>query len=187
MPTIDISSETLELLKRLAVPFVDTTPESVIARLATDALEAEEAPRVGSGRVRPPDLVEVDPHFAGNLAFTRVRRARFGAQEVEPPKWNQLLRVAHLQARKVLGSVQALADATSARVRAGAYSGEGFRPVPGGDFSLQGLDSNLAWASSLRLAKKLNRPIEVEFEWLDKEAAAHPGKRGHLIWEPESG
>jgi hypothetical protein len=68
----------------------------------------------------------------------------------------------------------------------GSYSNEGFKYVPTGNFSIQGLDSNLAWASSVRLARKLGVPVEVEFEWYNKEGAAHPGKRGHILWQPEA-
>jgi len=184
VPTIEITQATFAKLQALGVAFVDT-PETVIARLADAALEVVGKKRQQPAVVSPdPNVIEVDPLFTGNLAHTRVRRARFGDQEVEPPKWNNLLRTAHIEAIKSLGSFVALKEASSARLKEGRYEGEGFKPVPGANFSIQGLDSNLSWSSSLRLAKLLKVPIEIEFEWYSKEGAAHPGKRGHMRWDP---
>lgn len=45
-------------------------------------------------------------------------------------------------------------------------------------------DANQSWQHTLRLAKKLSLPVQVRFEWHDKEAAAHPGKRARVAWEP---
>jgi hypothetical protein len=185
LPTIEITPATYEKLQRLGVAFVDT-PESVIARLVDAALEKKSAvSRESIAGPLDPSVIDLDPFFTGNLAHTRVRRASFGAREIDPPKWNNLLRTAHVEARKQLGSFDALKEATSARIRQGPYDREGFKFVPGSDFSIQGLDSNMAWSSSLRLAKKLNVPIEIEFEWYNKEGAAHPGKRGRMVWNPD--
>jgi hypothetical protein len=187
VPTIEITPATFQKLQQLGVAFVDT-PETVIARLADAALEARHSSAiVPKHRSTPGDWIELDPLFTGNLAHTRVRRARFGDQEIDPPKWNNLLRVAHTEALKRLGSFPALKEASSARLKEGKYEREGFKYVSGADFSIQGLDSNLSWSSSLRLAKKLNVPVEIEFEWFEKEGAAHPGKRGHMLWEPNNG
>lgn len=184
MPTIEITPATYEKLQELGVAFVDT-PETVIARLADAALAARaKAPVAPVVPAKQSDLIELDPLFTGNLAHTRVRQARFSDREIEPPKWNNLLRVAHVEALKQLGSFAALNQVSSARLKDGRYEGEGFKYVPGSDFSIQGLDSNLSWSSSLRLAKHLNVPIEIEFEWYDKEGAAHPGKRGYMRWDP---
>lgn len=185
MPTIEITPATYQKLQDLGVAFVDT-PETVIARLADAALQARAAQSTGLPRPSAdPDLIELDPFFTGNLAHTRVRRATFDEKEIDPPQWNNLLRFAHAEALKQLGSFAALKQASSARLREGRYESEGFKYMAGADLSIQGLDSNLAWASSLRLAKKLDVPIEVEFEWHSKDAAAHPGKRGHIRWEPK--
>ena len=184
MPQIDISAATFAKLQQLGVAFVDT-PETVIARLADAALESRQSTQGIQQGVTEQDWIEIDPFFTGNLAHTRVRRASFNGQEIDPPKWNNLLRVAHVEGYKKLGSFAALKEATSARIREGKYELQGFKYVPESKFSIQGLDSNLAWASSLRLAKKLDVPIEIEFEWYLKEGAAYPGKRGHMRWQPD--
>src|SRR5215212_6998551 len=184
MPTIEITPATYQKLQELGIAFVDT-PETVIARLADAALAVRtKQTSEPSAATTASDLIELDPFFTGNLAHTRVRRASFAEIEIEPAKWNNLLRFAHVEALKRLGSFALLKAASSARLREGRYELEGFKYVPGADISIQGLDSNLAWSSSLRLAKKLSVPVEVEFDWYAKDGAAHPGKRGHMRWEP---
>jgi hypothetical protein len=185
MPKIELSDTTYAKLQRLGTAFVDT-PETVIARLADAALRAQSQQNNPSSAqaLSSTDIIELDPFFTGNLAHTRVRRATFADKEIEPARWNNLLRIAHLEALPKFGSIEALKEASSARLRKGKYELEGYKYVPSGGFSIQGVDSNQSWANSLRLAKKLNVPIEIEFEWYPKEEAAHPGKRGHMRWEP---
>lgn len=182
MPTIEISAETFEKLKALAEPLVDTA-ESVIARLVETALANQTAG--SNGAVLGAD-VELDPDAPANLAFTRVYRARLAGEEIPKPNWNRVLRQAHIVAFKKLGSLDALRRASGAHIRPGRYEKEGFSHLPEVDFSLQGLDSNLAWENSLRVAKYLGMPIEVEFEWYNKDGAAHPGKSGRIGWEPNN-
>ncbi|HEY0018008.1 MAG TPA: hypothetical protein VGC13_16960 [Longimicrobium sp.] len=187
MPQVEISDATYVKLQQLGVAFVDT-PETVIARLADAALASQRAGGNGAP-VRDPVFsgIELDVFSPGNLAFTRVRRASFAGREIDRPRWNKLLRVAHIEAFRKLGSFSALSESSNARLRQGSYVNEGFSYLPEVDFSIQGLDSNLSWDSSLRLARKLSVPVEVEFEWLHKEGAAHPGKKGRLAWAPASG
>jgi hypothetical protein len=186
MPQVEISDATYAKLQQLGVAFVDT-PETVIARLADDALAGHRAR--GIGAVHDPVFsgIELDAFSPGNLAFTRVRSASFAGREIDRPRWNKLLRVAHIEAYRKLGSFSELSEVSNARLRRGSYVKDGFSYLPEVDFSIQGLDSNLSWDSSLRLARKLGVPVEVEFEWLHKEGAAHPGKRGRLAWAPPSG
>jgi len=185
MPTIEITTPTYEKLQKLGVAFVDT-PETVIARLADAALaQGGAGPSQLTPGLVPSGWIELEP-VTGNLAHTRVRFAKFGDKEIDPPQWNNLLRVAHVEARKQLGSFSAVQQASSARLYDGKLEQRGFKYVPEAGLSIQGLDANLSWASSLRLARKLEVPIEVGFEWYEKEGAAYPGKRGHMRWVPDS-
>jgi hypothetical protein len=184
MPMVELTALTFGKLQKLAIPFVDT-PETVIARLAERALSSPDSvfvPPLGHTTER----IELDPAFTGNLAFTRVRRARLGTTQISKPNWNKLLRVTHVAGLQELGSFKALSDKTTARIREGKYEIEGYSHVPEGGFSIQGLDSNLAWDSTLRLAKKLGLAVEVEFEWYDRPEAANPGKIGHILWSRDS-
>lgn len=179
---IRISDETFALLGRLARPFVETTPESVIHRLAAEALSGASVDRPNVEYDE--ELVEMDPHVPENLAHTRVLIARLGRDEIDRPNWNKLLRETHALAMERLGSLTAVRRVSSANMKEGRHEQEGYSYLPDSNISIQGLDSNLAWQNCLRIAKKLNLPIEVEFSWYDKEGAAHPGERGRIRWSP---
>jgi hypothetical protein len=60
----------------------------------------------------------------------------------------------------------------------------GYQPVAGTSVSVQGRDSNDAWADALRLARELGVPIQVRFRWQNKEGAANPGREGSMDWAP---
>jgi hypothetical protein len=181
---IRISDETFELLGRLARPFVETTPESVIHRLATEALTGAPVEHSTGRYEYEEDIVELDPHIPENLAHTRILMARLGRDEIDRPNWNKLLRETHALAMERLGSLTAVRRVSSANMKEGRYEQEGYSYLPDSNISIQGLDSNLAWQNCLRIAKKLELPIEVEFSWHDKEGAAHPGERGRIRWSP---
>jgi hypothetical protein len=184
-PVIRISESTYELLQRLARPFVDT-PDSVIQRLAEKELQGGEGVQSSNGRPRATraDEIQLDPESPGNLAHTRVRYARLGDHVIQNPNWAKLFRLAHAEALEELGSVASLRQVSRAHIREGRYESEGFSYLAGSDISVQGQDSNLSWQNSLRLAQATGLPVEVEFEWYNKEGAAHPGKAGRIQWEP---
>jgi hypothetical protein len=184
-PVIRISDETFEKLQSLAKPFVDT-PDSVISRLVEAAVTSAPAQHANGTPSRPDDGVLLDPESPDDLTHTRLRRAEFAGRLVEPPNWNNLLRTAHAVALEELGSIAALRQASGANVRDGRYENEGFTYVADARISVQGADANKSWQHSMRLARKLGVPIEVQFEWQSKDTAAHPGKRGKIKWSPRS-
>jgi hypothetical protein len=51
---------------------------------------------------------------------------------------------------------------------------------------VQGVDAHDAWRIAYGLARKLSLPVEVIFEWRDKEGAAHPGEIGTIGWTPQA-
>jgi hypothetical protein len=184
MPTIEVTQSTFEKLKALAEPLVDTA-ETVVARLVDTA----KLQREGNGEERfpgltPPGVHQLNPDKPGNLAFTRVTGAKLGARAMHRPNWNRILRETHLMAIGSLGSIDAVRKISGAHLRADRYEGEGFTYVSEGDFSIQGVDSNLAWENSLRIAKHLRIPLEIDLRWYERDGAAHPGERGNLRWHP---
>jgi hypothetical protein len=108
-----------------------------------------------------------------------------GRESLPRPNWNGLVRRIHAVAIDELGSLAQVRRVTRANIREGRYEEDGYAYVRDGDFSVQGLDSNLAWESSLRLAREIRIPLRVEFVWLNKDGAAHPGHRGILAWSPD--
>lgn len=180
---IDIPESTFARLQKHARPFVDT-PASVIER-ALDALErtgpkpATETPTAGASD----KLLEFPANSAPNLTHTRVLAASFEGHSVQP-KWNALLRHVHEVAFRRAGSFEALSKMTVARLHKGTKTEEGFQPLGGLGFSIQGVAANDAWRAILHLARALGSPVEVEFEWRAKEDAQHPGRRGRMAWSP---
>ncbi len=182
MPTIEISETTYQGLQSLARPFVDT-PDDVIRRLIEEArgTTSEPTPAV----VRETGVIAVDPLNPEELTHTRVLSAAIDGETVRRPKWNGLLHLLHVRARQSLGSFEEVRKATRANIREGRFEERGFVFVPDAGMSIQGVEARLAWENTMHLVKRLGVSIEVEFEWHDKDKAAHPGARGSMEWRPE--
>jgi hypothetical protein len=185
MPTVIISEPTFAKLKQISEPFVDT-PESRIERLIDDELMRRGVPSNGNAHAPTikEGIISQDPMSHDSLFHTRIISATIGGKELYRPNWNGLLDYLHVLALKHLGSFDALKRASASQIRQGRYEQLGFGYVPDGDISIQGVDANMAWDHSLRLARTIEVPIKLIFEWREKEGAAHPGKRGALEWAP---
>jgi len=182
---ITLSDDTFTKLQSLARPFVDT-PESVISTLADTEVERRNGSSNGTG-VRKDDrrdVLRLDPDAHENLTHARLLSASIDGRPLHRPKWNGLMDHLHVMALKRLGSFDALRRATAANLREGKYEESGYRYLPEAGFSIQGVDANLAWDHSLRVARALETPIEVRFEWRHKEGAARPGEEALLTWAP---
>jgi len=178
---LTISDDTFAKLQKLARPFVDT-PESVIAGLADEALEC----RVAETTVQATSdsSLSIDPDRHESLTHARLLSAAVDGRALHRPKWNGLLHHLHLLAEQKFGSFEAVRRASGANIRDGRYESDGFQFLPQANLSIQGVDSNLAWDHSLGLARHLQIPVEVRFEWREKQGAAHPGKIGSIKWSP---
>jgi hypothetical protein len=182
---VTLTDQTFEMLQSLATPFVDT-PETVIARLATEAISGR-APADMPGQA-PKGLsdspLRLDPDRHDSLTHAKLISASFDGKELHRAKWNSLRDHVHIVARQRLGSFEALQRVSGAHLRPGRYEQDGFHYLPEADLSIQGVDSNFAWAHTLGLARHLRVPVRVRFEWRLKEAAAHPGRTAILEWSP---
>jgi len=120
-----------------------------------------------------------------------VSPASFPQHRGRPPQRGRLhhrvgIREAvHLIALKRLGSLASLQEATKARIKKGQHDSDGFKFLPEGGFSIQGVDANAAWEHTLQLADKIGIRLQLRIEWRDKPDAAHPGKTGVLTFEPQ--
>jgi hypothetical protein len=184
-PAVTLSDDTFGLLQALAKPLVDT-PESVIARLAAEELARREAGTEvkSSPQSGAESALRLDPDRHESLTHAKLLAASFDGKELHRPKWNSLLHHVHQVAHQRLSSFEALQRASGAHLRKGKYEKDGFHYLAQSDFSIQGVDSNFAWAHSLRLARHLRIPIRVRFQWRHKEGAALPGKIAVLEWSP---
>jgi hypothetical protein len=179
MPTIKLTDQTFAELKSLAEPFVDT-PETLTARLIHEEVLRRGLHAGSSGD----DAVRLNPISHESLAHTRLISAAIDGRELDKPKWNGLREAMHVLALERLRSFKALQEASAARLRVGRFERDGFKYLPGAGFSIQGVDANLAWDHSLKLARAIRVSLKVLFDWREKEGAAHPGRRGVLEWRP---
>ncbi len=116
-----------------------------------------------------------------NLFHTRVR-GTFGSAAFST--WNDLVRIAHIQAFEKAGSFEALKNVTHAQVQKGNYSENGYRFVPEIGISIQGVDANHAWLYSLKLAQFASASLRAAIEWRHNPKAFRPGAAGILEWSP---
>jgi|SRR5579872_2421269 len=192
MPAIEIPDSLFARLQKLAVPLVDT-PVTVIERLL-GSYEAQMGqagatagqPESREGR-KPPSQSEFEPRTVPSLRHTRILAAEFAGRKADG--WNSLVHVAHMEAVRRLGSVEAVRRISTAKMILGRASSErakaGYRYVAEINACIQNVDAEHAWSNTFRLAKALKVPVEVEFEWLPKSEAAHPGKTARLFWKPK--
>jgi hypothetical protein len=184
--TLAVDEVLFEKLQRLGKAFIDT-PQTVIEKLADEELERRGDPgKEIPQKVQSENAIRLDPITPLNLAHTKVIAASISGRELNRPKWASVREHMHIVASKKLATVEQLQEVSGANLRKIKYEKEGFKFLPDAGISIQGVDANLAWSHSLRLARKLGIPIKIEFQWRDKEGAAHPGKRGVLEWEPEA-
>jgi len=179
--TLEIPPQLFARLQKHAIPLVDT-PISVIERWA----DHYEATAGSTGSKSPSSLVEAgrsfDPLSPPDLLHTRVE-GRLG--HIPFRKWNELVRLAHVEAFKAAGSFEALKVASHSQIRKGNHEGDsGFHYVPEIGISVQGVDARHAWTYALRLAQYLKKPLRVQVTWRNNPKAAYPGETATLEWRP---
>jgi hypothetical protein len=192
MPAIEIPDSLFARLQKLAVPLVDT-PVTVIERLLCSyeaqtgqAVATGEPPESREGR-KPQPHSEFEPRTVPSLRHTRILAAEFAGRKADG--WNNLVPVAHIEAVRRLGSAEAVRRISTAKMILGRASSDrakaGYRYVAEINACIQNVDAEHSWSNTFRLAKALKVSVEVEFEWLQKSDAAHPGKTARLFWKPK--
>lgn len=187
MPIITLSEAYDSRLKELVTEPFEQTRESIIEGLIDAEMSRRSVSPNGNRRWVPVtgDVLHLNPDSHASLSHTRLLEAAIDARAVHRPKWNVVREEIHILALKRLGSFGAIQKASGANLRQGKYEDNGYKYLPSADLSIQGVGADLAWDHCLRLARAINVPITVTFEWRDKEGAAHRGKRGILEWNPK--
>lgn len=197
MASIEIPNSLFKRLQKLAIPLVDT-PVTVIERLLSSY--TEQTGRAGTTaeptepQVPEPKSArggssarEFEPSTAPSLRHTRVISAEFAGNRANG--WNDLVRVAHIEAMRRFGSLEAVRRVSTSKMILGRANSEqekrGYRYVAEMNACIQNVDAEHCWTNTFRLAKALKVPVEVDFEWLHKSGAAHPGKGARLVWKPK--
>lgn len=182
MPTITVSEHTFGMLQELAVPLVDS-PESVIARLAEEELDRRSNGKNSDGRHSAGEL-NLKAASPPSLKHTRLLSASIDGEAPHRSNWNKLMRDMHAIAKRRLGTMEALRTATGANIVEGKLEDRGYSYIPEAKISVQGIDANSAWSHTLQLAQAIGSSVAVEFEWHNKEDAAHPGRRARMEFKP---
>jgi hypothetical protein len=127
MPAIVIPDSLFARLQKLAVPLVDT-PVTVIERLLSSYEAQTGQAGTAAGQTerrdgRKPQLQsELDPRTVPSLKHTRILAAEFAGRKADG--WSSLVHVAHMEAVRRLGSVEAVRRISTAKLILGRASSE---------------------------------------------------------------
>ncbi|MEH1841828.1 MAG: hypothetical protein V7L20_24545 [Nostoc sp.] len=189
MPVVTIPDPIYKRLQAIAIPLEDTLL-TVIEKLLNEHearqksqqdYKIEDYSKTGNYS-ETKDCKILDPDTPSNLRHTKVLRALINDQKIDKPNWNGIVDKAHEIAIQQGMSIEDLIQLTRFHVVQDEKNEDGFHYLPKANISVQGVDANLAWRNTLHLMKNLKLPIEIYFEWRNKEGAAHPGEKGKLFW-----
>lgn len=180
MPVIRIPDLTYQRLQAIAIPLEDT-PVTVIEKLLTEYEARHNHQKLAESE----KYMVLDPEAPSDLHHTKVFRSVVASKEIRRPTWKNMVNEVHTFAFKQGLSSEALIKLSLANIVPGEKNDSGFYYLPEIDISIQGVDAKLAWRNTLHLAKHLNIPVEVYFEWRMKEGSAYPGQKGKLVWTPK--
>lgn len=181
--SIQISDSTFEKMKKAAVPLEDN-PDSLLDRVLDFYLKHHDDGSK-SGSTEDKDILMLDPHAPDDLRHSKIRWGRLGGRRISGRNWSQLVETAHELATERSQSFEEVRRITPFNVREGKYEERGYHHFPSAGLSVQYKSAPDVWDGCLKIAEDLGVPVEVEFEWLNKEGASHPGKKGKLSWAPE--
>ena len=182
------SDETLRRLHNYAPTYED--PNVTVIRLL-DRLESSDQSSAPTPRVIDARELGVDTTpiriFEGDavvdLRHSKILTAQVDHRSLPAPGWNKLVTKLCQMAVKSKGLAWLVEQKTPVVVPA-ERTDKGYKYYPQYGMSIQGMDSNYAWRNTLALARQLDVPIEVNFQWYDKEEATYPGQKGRLLYRP---
>lgn len=177
-PSADLSELTFARLQKLAVPLVDSI-DTVIAKL----LDFYDSGRTLPEHSKSDDRRQLQRFRAGSppdLTHTKVLSATLAGVAISNATWNGILFELIRRAKRRIANTEEAKRLLVINFVRGKKEDEGFRFVPEVGISVQGQDANYAWRGAFHLATQLELPLEVEFMWRSKDAAAFPGKSGRL-------
>lgn len=181
---IRISDTTYEKMQLVAVPLEDSA-DSVLER-ALDFYISQNATSNDSQAksISNSQAIVQNPDSPDDLKHTKIRWGRFGDNKVNGRNWSELVRVAHEVAAKRTNSFDSLSRISPFNLVEHELEERGYHFFPNASISVQYRSAPEVWEGCLQIAKSLDLAVEVEFEWLNKHKAAHPGERGKLLWDP---
>ena len=177
---MQISDDTFEKMQKVAIPLEDSA-DSLLNRV----LDFYIAHHNSAGSSKSEDILVLNPHAPDGLTHSKVRWGRFADRRVSGRNWSQLVEAAHEMAVDRSQTFEEVREVSPFNLKNGKYEERGYHFFPSAGISVQYKSVPDVWDGCLKIAEHLGVPIEVEFEWLDKEGASHPGEKGRLSWSPE--
>lgn len=178
MATVPIEQSTFERLQEHARPLVDTA-DSVIAR-ALDALDEKERSNLASPAPTAGGMAFGPNNPLPDVKHTRMLAASLDGQAVLTANWANVLRVMLVRAKEHYGDFEQLRRRCAVNIVPRAKDDDGYTYLPQAGLSYQGANANAAANAIVALAKDIGTSLDVDFEWRDKEQAAHPGRRARI-------
>ena len=181
---------TLSLLKELADPFVDTSPEAVILK----ALKSYKNVKGSSATTEPaatPAKTDDNSQMvyaadaAPDLKFTRPVEITLDGEKLGKSMqfWNALLFEVIKRAATKLPADK-LRQAILVNFVEGQNEDNGYRFIPNAKLSVPGSGiETQTWKAIMHLIKATGMKVDVVFLWETKDKAANPGKTGRMVWE----
>jgi hypothetical protein len=182
MPVIRINDATFMDLKSISTWLGTTTPSEAINALVREKMEALDLERDISEESATAEKTSDGIVFQNTpgLTHTRILSATLNGKTIENINWAGLLvKISRIVKDKGLSkeqlSVELQVPAESFQITERGYK---FYPELG--VSIQGQSAPDAWRETQRLAQKYKIPVEVKFQWREKDGAQYPGKVGIL-------
>ncbi len=177
---VRISDETYQLMQQFAKPF-DDTPDTVLRKVLEFYASKHSTNNLKKVNFSEDEILVLDVDKPTDLTHTKVLNGSFAKENIR--NWKELVSVAHKIALNELGTLYNLKKVTTANIFEGEKVNNGYKPIAGTNISMQGASANNSWSCALKIAKKLNTPIKIEFKWRDKKGARYPNRKGILKWD----
>ena len=123
---------------------------------------------------------ELNPDNPDSLSHTKIIQGKFDGEPVS--KWTELVDCAMRKALENGVPFSSLSGVANVSER--NPGDPSFHKIQGTPLWIQGMDANLAWKRSLKLARQIHKDIQVVVLWRDKEGASHPGEEAEILWSP---
>lgn len=115
-----------------------------------------------------------------DLRFSKIIQGTF--LDENSMSWRGILDIGLKIAAKRGIDINILAKELALNIKTGSYTDEGYKPVVGTTFSVQGKDATDTSQSIIKLAKLLRCKFYILFTWGEK--SPNYGKKAYIEWQP---
>lgn len=184
---VELSDKTYSNLMSLMGP--DDTTDSLVKRLIGNsaggpATSGAGRPNRRQDRRPEPIALQYNGNEHPDLTHSRIRAVFLNEHfEAKIKTWKELRSEVLIRALRFKPEIgQRLSG-----VLQGTKHNQGYAFHSDVGFSIQAQDANDSWRSVVTVAREMGWAVRVDFEWMDKAAAANPGASAELIVHPSTG